>query len=493
MQIGSQVGPYRVESLLGKGGMAEVYKVSHSGLGRHEAMKVLPPHMTFDKGFVERFLNEARIAASLQHPNIATIHSVSEADCPQPYFTMELVEGGDLSDLLAARGRLALDEALPILEQIGAALDYAHSRGFIHRDVKPANALLQNQSAVPVVKVVDFGIARAQEEQGGQRLTKTGMIIGTPDYMSPEQGGSGAPIDHRTDIYSLAVIAYEMLCGQPPFRSLSETSAIAVIMDHIRTPPPEPRGLNAALPVKVAQALMRGLAKEPAERPNSCAEFVATLKGTAKVKEITPVKSGAKVSRFSPTVLAGAFLLCGAVLIGFALGNKKDGDGISEVTLPGKAAVIESASTTEPPLTKTPAKSSLPQQNARVIDEVKNVVEQWRQARQARDGGVMASLYSSQASLIDDKQQSISKFQSYLDREKNSEQPRVEVEVSNVRVWPREPNQATVVFAQHFKGWGYTPGLNWESWGTRKLILWRNATGWKITRDEFTRTDGHRF
>ena len=138
MQDNSRIGPYRIDGLLGKGGMAEVWKAWHLNLHRYEALKILPPQMTFDKSFVERFLNEARMAAGLQHPNIATIHTVSEADCPQPYFAMELVEGGDLSDMLEARGPVPLQEAIPILAQIGAALDYSHSRGLIHRDVKPS-------------------------------------------------------------------------------------------------------------------------------------------------------------------------------------------------------------------------------------------------------------------------------------------------------------------------------------------------------------------
>ncbi|HEY0074885.1 MAG TPA: protein kinase, partial [Abditibacteriaceae bacterium] len=280
MEIGTQTGPYRIDTLMGKGGMAEVYKAWHTGLHRFEAMKVLPPQMTFDKSFVERFLNEARMAAGLQHPNIATIHTVSDADAGQPYFTMELVEGGDLADMLEARGRLSLDEALPILRQIGAALDFAHGCGLIHRDVKPANVLLKPEGAIGhVVKMVDFGIARAQEETGGQRLTKTGMIVGTPEYMSPEQGGSGARVDHRSDIYSLAVIAYEMLCGQPPFQGASQTSAIAVIMQHVRDEPLAPITLVPALPKTVNAALLRALAKNPEDRFDSCAQFINALNG----------------------------------------------------------------------------------------------------------------------------------------------------------------------------------------------------------------------
>lgn len=270
------VGGYRIDGLLGRGGMAEVYKAWNVGLHRHEALKVLPPQMTFDQSFVERFLQEARTAAGLRHPHIATIHMVSPASAAQPYFTMEIVEGGDLADLLHQCGPLPLQDALPILRQTAAALDYAHRQGIIHRDVKPANILLENDSqGAWNVKVVDFGIARAQEAGDGARLTKTGMIVGTPEYMSPEQGGSGLPVDARTDLYSLGVVAYEMLCGHPPFTVGPSGNAISVIIAHIQNLPRPPCELMPDLPPPVSLAILRALAKIPSDRFNTGAEFVA--------------------------------------------------------------------------------------------------------------------------------------------------------------------------------------------------------------------------
>ena len=278
----SQIGPYRIDSLIGRGGMAEVYKAWHLGLHRHEALKLLPPQMTLDHMFVERFLSEARTAAGLHHPHIATIHTVSEVDAAQPFFTMELVEGIDLSDMIRQRGCLPLEEALPILRQVAGALDYAHSRSIVHRDVKPGNVLLaESGDQKPIVKLVDFGIARAQEAQSGARLTRAGMIVGTPEYMSPEQAGSGPVVDGRSDQYSLAAVAYEMLCGHPPFVMGLNGSAVTVIMSHIRE---QPRPLADLLPgvgVGANLAVLKALAKTPEERFSSCQDFVEAMEQSA--------------------------------------------------------------------------------------------------------------------------------------------------------------------------------------------------------------------
>ena len=367
MEIGTQIGPYRIDALLGKGGMAEVYKVTHTNLHRSEAMKVLPPAMTHDHSFVERFLHEARTAANLHHPNIAVIHSVSDAGAPQPYFTMELVEGGDLADWLAVRGPLPLPEALPIVRQVAEALDYAHSRGLIHRDVKPGNVLLKSEGAHPgahpVVKVVDFGIARAQEEQGGTRLTKTGMIVGTPEYMSPEQAGSGARVDHRTDIYALGVIAYEMLCGQPPFRAEKDTSMFSVIMQHVRDEPRPPIEHIPTLSKAANAAILKALAKNPEDRFASCGEFVRGLAGEIAVTAVPPRRAPAGASggmapgashapRKSPWLglAVGALAFVGAGLIGYALKPKEE--VIEVVPTPDRTSEVSTPiPTSAPPVT----------------------------------------------------------------------------------------------------------------------------------------------
>ena len=298
MQPGTIIDGYRVDRLLGEGGMAKVYQVWNAGLQRAEALKLLLPQLAFDRDVRERFLREAMTAARLQHPRIATIFSVSHPDAPQPFFTMELLLGGDIADLLAQRGRLGVHEALPLLEEVADALDYAHSQGVVHRDVKPANILLQPNSARMMhVKLADFEIARAQDT-GRQRLTKTGMLLGTPEYMAPEQGGTGDPVSGLTDQYSLAIVAYEMLCGQPPFRQGPDGSAISVIMSHVNLPPPPPVSLNPSLPIAVSNALLRALSKRPQDRFRSCSEFVYALKGFS-----VSDASGAGSEKRTPTLV----------------------------------------------------------------------------------------------------------------------------------------------------------------------------------------------
>jgi serine/threonine protein kinase len=295
VQPGTFIGPYRVESLIGRGGMSEVYKVWHEGLQRYEALKILPEPMSSDTHFVRRFLDNERMAASLHHPNIVTIYAVGRPDSPPYYFSMELVEGGDLAEMLGRRGRLALIEALPLLHQIAAALDYAHSHNVVHRDIKPANVLLERRDpqitqslpsdalATPWdAKVVDFGIARAIGESGMTRFTQTGMFVGTPEYMSPEQAGSGHEVDHRTDLYALGIIAYEMLCGRPPFRAAQDTSPLAVIVKHLHDEPPSPRDFAPHLSEATCAVLLQALAKDPTQRLASGAAFVDALAATAE-------------------------------------------------------------------------------------------------------------------------------------------------------------------------------------------------------------------
>jgi len=371
MEIGTTYGSHRVESKLGEGGMADVYKVWNTGLHRYEALKAPKPHFAHDPTFVTRFLTEARTAASLQHPHIATIHTVSDAQSSQPFFTMELVDDGDLADLLRQRGRLELPEATNLLRQIAAALDHAHSRGIIHRDVKPANVLLQNDGHSGwAVKVVDFGIARAQEAGGGARLTKTGMIVGTPEYMSPEQGGSGAKVDQRTDVYSLGVMAYEMLCGQPPFSAGPDGSAITVIMSHIRELPRPPLQNVPGLPMPVNNAILKALAKDPADRFQSCTDFINALAGSVAVNipvapplhaepaRLVPAKKA--TSRTAPIAI-GVVAVVGLALVAMGLGHS--------IGTPPPAPHVTPAPTPEPsPVTLTAAPSTPVSHKVKVPD-----------------------------------------------------------------------------------------------------------------------------
>ena len=248
-------GRYRVDRLLGAGGMGIVYRAVHVDLGRPVAIKILKPDLALEPGLLERFKAEARAAASLNHPNLAVVHDVGEADGFH-YFVMDLVEGEDLAALIDRQGRLSVEQALALAEQIARALDHAHGRGVVHRDVKPQNTLLAQDGTV---KVTDFGIARALE---GSRMTATGTLVGTPEYLAPEQA-LGQPTDARADVYALGIVLFEMLTGHVPF---SAETPVAVALHQINTPPPSPSTLVPGIPPEVETLVMRALAKRPDER-----------------------------------------------------------------------------------------------------------------------------------------------------------------------------------------------------------------------------------
>jgi len=256
--------------------MGTVYLAYDPLLDRRVAVKVLAPHLVWEEGFVERFLREARAAARLKHPNIVTIYDVGQ-EGNYYYIVMEYVEGQTLSHVIKKRAALPPAEVVALLRPLADALDYAHRQGLVHRDMKPANVVVGSAGQVTLT---DFGIARAAEEA---RLTTTGTLMGTPEYMSPEQA-RGEHVDHRTDLYSLGVVAYEMLSGQTPFGG---TTPHGVLYKHVNEPPPSICPLQPQLPAGVEPVLARGLAKNPAERYPTATAFVAAL---AQVLADIPVK-----------------------------------------------------------------------------------------------------------------------------------------------------------------------------------------------------------
>jgi serine/threonine protein kinase len=256
---------FEIHKLLGRGGMAVVYLATETKLGRKVAIKVLPPELTFGHG-VDRFLREAKTAAALDHPNIIPIYRVA-SEGKLFWYAMKYLEGRSLDDVLKEKGRLPLPETVDILEQVADALDYAHERKVIHRDIKPANVMLDARNRVVVT---DFGIAKALTEQ---TLTASGSVVGTPYYMSPEQG-MGRPVTGRSDQYSVAVMAYRMIAGQVPFEG---DSAIDILHKHCMIPAPRMEIVAPGLPAHVYQAVHKALEKKGELRFQTVAGFVKAL------------------------------------------------------------------------------------------------------------------------------------------------------------------------------------------------------------------------
>jgi TolB-like protein/Flp pilus assembly protein TadD len=299
---------YAVERELGRGGMATVYLAEERHPQRHVAIKVLEPTLAAVLG-PERFLREVDLASKLAHPHILPIFAAAEAD-GLLYYVMPYVEGESLRDRLNREKQLAIDDALRISREVADALSYAHSHGVIHRDIKPENILLESGHAV----VADFGIARAIDQAGGTRLTETGLTLGTPAYMSPEQAAGSRDLDGRSDLYSLGCVLYEMLAGEPPFTG---PTADSVVRQHLAVEPPSVARLRPAVPAGVAAALQRALAKTPADRFNPVTLFAEALGGRATDASLLaaapPVRGGAPAARRRKALRLAAAL--GAVVV----------------------------------------------------------------------------------------------------------------------------------------------------------------------------------
>jgi serine/threonine-protein kinase len=274
-QVGNRLGKYQIQTEIGKGGMGQVFLGYDAMLERQVAIKVLAPHLVWETGFVERFLREARAAARLKHSSIVTIYDVGQ-EGNKYYIVMEYLEGPTLARLIAQRGPQSSKIALPILGQLAGALDYAHGCGLVHRDVKPGNVIVSPSGHVTLT---DFGVARAAQES---RLTSTGALVGTPQYMSPEHA-QGEEVDHRSDIYSLGVVAYEMLTGRTPFGA---TTPHAVLHQLIYDPPPPIYSLRPDLPPALEQVMATVLAKEPANRYQTAGDFVKALGQTTRMQSV---------------------------------------------------------------------------------------------------------------------------------------------------------------------------------------------------------------
>ncbi|MCU0722632.1 MAG: serine/threonine protein kinase [Planctomycetes bacterium] len=286
--IGKMVGNYRVESKLGEGGQSQVYLACHVGLDRKMAMKLLPISSRTTQAEKERFIREARIVARLTHPNVVQVFDVGE-DKRHLYLAMEYVEGDTLEDVMTERKILPVPEATGIVHEVAQALKAAHAEGIVHRDIKPDNIMLNKTG---VVKVTDFGLAITQER--GKKITRVGMILGTPYYISPDQV-QGRELDIRSDIYSLGASYYYFVTGRRPFE---EGTPAEIMLQHIEDAPVPPDYVNPHVPREVNDIILKMMAKEPAERYQDPQALIAAVEPLPRTKPV--VKSDAEKAAATP-------------------------------------------------------------------------------------------------------------------------------------------------------------------------------------------------
>ena len=282
-------GRYRILRKLGSGGMANVYLAEDEDLGRRVAIKILNDRYASDEAFTERFRREAKSAAALSHPNIVSIYDRGQAD-GRPYIAMEVIEGKSLKELIVSSGPLPISQAVAYAKQILSATRFAHRHGIIHRDIKPHNILLGHEDRL---KVTDFGIARS----GASQMTEVGSIMGTAQYLSPEQA-RGAPVTAASDLYSVGVVLYELLTGKTPFNG---ETPIEIAMKHVNEPPRAPSELRPDIPPELDQVVLRALSKDIHERYATAEEFSADLDRVEAGLPVAPETTAAATA-----VLTGA-------------------------------------------------------------------------------------------------------------------------------------------------------------------------------------------
>jgi serine/threonine-protein kinase len=276
---------YRLLLRIGEGGMGTVYRAEHVVLGRRMAVKVLRPEYSGDEDLVRRFQREAVAASRIGQENIVDVVDFGRTREGNLYFVMEELPGVSLASVLAAEGSLALDRAGRLLAQVCRALAAAHAHGIVHRDLKPDNVIVvQREDGTEHVKVVDFGISKSGTD-GGDRLTHAGTIIGTPEYMAPEQGAA-TTVDHRADIYAFGILAYELSTGTIPFQG---PTAIATLLEHQTRPPEPPSKRRPGMPADLERMILRALAKKPEERQQSMAEVAEELSHVLALYRLPPV------------------------------------------------------------------------------------------------------------------------------------------------------------------------------------------------------------
>ena len=265
---------YQVERLIGKGGMGNVYEAKHLHMGLPVAVKILHPHLVTDSTAVERFRREARSARTVNHPNAISIMDFGVTSDNVLYLVMELINGISLQEVLKKETTIESSRAVRIMRQVCLAVDVAHQKSIIHRDLKPDNILILDYGKdTEKVKVIDFSIAKMKESGKDPNLTSAGVVVGTPQYISPEQA-QGLELDNRSDIYSMGIILYQMLTGNVPFTG--KTSAM-LLMQHIQAKPKSPREIKPEIPIRLEQSVLRSLSKQAKDRQQSAAVLAQEL------------------------------------------------------------------------------------------------------------------------------------------------------------------------------------------------------------------------
>ncbi len=334
-RIGSEVAGYRIEGVVGRGGMSVVYLAEDPGLKRKVALKILSPELAEDQRFRDRFIRESQLAASLEHPNIVPIHEAGEADAVL-FIAMRYVRGTDLKSLIARDGPLGPERTATIVSQVASALDAAHAEGLIHRDVKPSNVLVvePDRAGAEHAYLTDFGLIRRVTQ--GTSLTKTGQFMGTIDYVAPEQI-RGDAVDGRADVYSLGCLLYECLTGQPPFVSELE---VTILYGHLEEPPPSVTAHRPELPEAIDDIVARAMAKKPEDRYQSAGELARAarlaLESGADRERQPPAPASRKRRPLVPAAIVAVAVVV-AVLLVFLVAHHK-GSVTGARTSPGVSA-----------------------------------------------------------------------------------------------------------------------------------------------------------
>src|SRR2546429_8355848 len=269
-------GKYKIDKLIKRGGMGAVYRGKHVLMDKTVAIKVLHPSLAVDDAVVARFSREAKAASRISHPHAVNVTDFGEAENGVVFLVMEYLDGQTLKEIIKSQGPMPLARVVEIVRQVAGALDAAHGQGVVHRDLKSDNIMLSQTTGADWAKVLDFGIAKIQQPEGihDPDITAANLVVGTPQYMSPEQCSQAGTIDARSDIYSLGVIVYEMLAGRVPFTGGSPT---VIMMKQVQDQPPSVLQARPDLPTSVDRLLAKALAKQPADRFQTAGEFSAEL------------------------------------------------------------------------------------------------------------------------------------------------------------------------------------------------------------------------